>query len=236
MKTVPAKEEAIPVVIVPHHLLAASLIAESLKTVADHSYAVIVVISPNHFSRGQKKILTTTANWVTPFGYVTADKDLIAQLTSDDSVGLKTEALRGEHGIGNVLPFIKYLWPDTPVVPLIIKDTQTQADSQRLAKILYDSLPNNTLVILSEDMSHYKSPKVSRLHDATTIQALKNLDGTLVDSLDVDSRPSLRTIFAYLRLRKATHFHLINHSDASLIVKQPLEETTSYITGFYADQ
>src|SRR5688572_11415154 len=55
---------------VPHHLLAADLIAQAFRLASRGKYRRLVLISPDHFKRGKTPFSTTTRRFTTPLGAV----------------------------------------------------------------------------------------------------------------------------------------------------------------------
>jgi len=52
--------------IIPHHLLAADLLAEFFYNLQVKNYETIILIGHNHFNSGNSDIITSNYNWQTP--------------------------------------------------------------------------------------------------------------------------------------------------------------------------
>ncbi|MGH2727409.1 MAG: AmmeMemoRadiSam system protein B, partial [Actinomycetota bacterium] len=95
-----ARVETVPVtatpgirgMIVPHHWLAADLIAGAFRNLAAGSVARrVILIGPNHIGAGGAAYTTSRLPWQTPFGVVRPDIDAIEQIAE-----VKPRVLSGE--------------------------------------------------------------------------------------------------------------------------------------------
>lgn len=108
----------------------------------------VVILAPDH--NGVCYGLTTSfEDWETPLGIVKADRDFISKLISKCPF-LKNGAIH-EHAVEVQLPFLKYIYPDVPIVPIIIPSPDY---CKELGKAIA-SISKETLVIASSDFTHY---------------------------------------------------------------------------------
>lgn len=217
--------------VVNHHLLAPHFIARTLAIASDQKPSVILLLSPNHFQIGKKQILTSAHDWMTPYGAIKTDKKLSTAL------GLFADEVpwEQEHGIKNIMPFIKHYFPATPVIPVIVKYTTSDATIDQLARTLAQELPERALIIASFDFSHDQTSDVADANDSRSITVLQTLDYAQTKNLDIDSKPGLRLFLEILSLRGAKTFSLVDHSNAAKLARKPeMENVTSYITGYFS--
>jgi AmmeMemoRadiSam system protein B len=225
---------AVTSLILPHHLLASELISQGLLTIKKQKPSVIVLISPNHFSAGHGKVISTLNSWATPYGQLDTNQKIVNQLQTSGFVSLESDTFIKEHGIGNLAGFIKKTFPKASLVPIILKDSLSTKDSRELAAALAKILPEDSLIIASLDMSHYLTADIASSHDQTTIATLASGDSEAVSRLDTDSRPALRLLLSYNELKKSQKFNLLHNSNSALIAQQPASKNvTSYITGYF---
>jgi len=86
--------------IVAHHLLIADKIVQLFASLGTGREKVIVILSPNHFSLGRSSIQMTDGTWITPFGDVEVDTELLAKFLERDSVfSYEPEMFEREHGV-----------------------------------------------------------------------------------------------------------------------------------------
>jgi poly-gamma-glutamate synthesis protein (capsule biosynthesis protein) len=218
--------------IVPHHLVASRLIAVAFASVATDKPLTVVLISPNHFFAGKGQIITSLYDWQTPYGVLEADQGVIKRLQADGAVNVDEGPFANEHGIADLAAFVKKSLPNSRIVPVIIKDTLSEAQGDGFAAELAAVLPQNSLVVGSFDFSHYLPSPAADFHDAKSIAVLSDFDYDGIKFLDVDSKPGLRIFLKYLDAQNARQFALLDNSNSAKIIKDDsIPETTSYITG-----
>jgi len=180
------------VLLVPHHLVAAREIASLLS--ATQKPSVVYLISPDHFSKGKTVFTTTDRGFVSPFGRVPNEPDLVAGLVSDVPK-LRNNALpfAAEHGVTGLIPFITTAWPDVPVVPIIVRIDAKTSDRVSLAKALEDRLRQdpNALLLSTVDFSHYQPSSVADLHDKLAQDVVTSLADLEADRVEIDSPGTL---------------------------------------------
>ena len=89
--------------IVPHHLVAGFMPATFFNSLQKQKPSVIVLIGPNHFSRGQGKVITTMRDWKTIYGVVKTDTNLVKKLSS---LFVEEDVIAEEHSVYSLIPFI----------------------------------------------------------------------------------------------------------------------------------
>lgn len=230
-----SKNQDIRGIIAPHHLLASNLIANAFYSISSEKPITVVVISPNHFFAGQGQIISSLYDWQTPYGILEPDKNFIKQLQANQLLNIDELPFEKEHGISNLVAFIKKVLPNARIVPLVVKDTLSLKESEIFADNISKILPEDTLFIASLDFSHYLPSQIADFHDAKSLAVLTNFDYEGINFLDVDSKPSLRIFLKYLCSKGASAFNLLDHSNSAYILKdENISETTSYITGFFS--
>jgi hypothetical protein len=100
---------------VPHHLLAADLIARGFWAASAGSYDRIILVSPDHFNRSRRPLATTRQDIETPFGIVRNDDAATSRLLSNGALFDESDLFKQEHGIAAVLPFVRYFFPDARI-------------------------------------------------------------------------------------------------------------------------
>lgn len=225
--------EKIKAVIVNHHLLAAHFMADVFNKVALNKQKTVVLISPDHFYRGKTRVTVTLYDWKTPYGVLKSAKSLIKKIAAQQNVRIDPDPFKNEHGIFNLIPFIKRALPAAKIIPIIVKDNLNDIDADSFAEKLNEFLPRDALVIGSFDFSHDVTSQVADEYDAQSLAIIRNMDYENVKDVHIDSKPGLRIILKYLVLRGAREFYLLNNSNSSKLLKQDRNDTTSYITGYF---
>ncbi|MFA6918512.1 MAG: AmmeMemoRadiSam system protein B [Patescibacteria group bacterium] len=233
--------ENIKGVVVNHHLLAGKFMARAFCAVATDKAMTVVIISPNHFMIGRGQATLSAYDFKTPYGILEPDKKLIQKMSDMGIANIDERPFEREHGIYNLMPFIKKAMPNARIVPIIIKDNISEENKNKLVQFLSEGLPKNSLIVASLDFSHYLTSDSADVNDVKTLEVIKNLDYNGVSNLNknnqpdnVDSKPTLEMFLRLMTLARADNFTLLDNSNsAKLIGDLNIRETTSYIVGYF---
>ena len=80
-----------------------------------------------------------------------------------------------EHGIAALTPFVKKSFPNAKLVPIVIDETLSQDDAEKIGAAIALQLPES-VVIGSMDMSHFLPAQVTEYHDKVTQLSLAAAD------------------------------------------------------------
>lgn len=226
-------------VTVPHHLLAADLIAAAFACLQSHHYRRIVVLSPDHFHRSRSPFAVTSRDFDTVLGRVDTDRDAVWQLLKNPLIS-ESSLFSHEHGVRALLPFISHYFPKTPVVSIAIRGNSRPADWDSLARTLAPLLTPETLLVQSTDFSHYLPQKEACRRDQETLRVL-SIDSprqilTLNESNNLDSRGC-----QYLQLLLQRRVYnagptVIANRNSQEYTSEPVKKTTSYIVQLYSTE
>ncbi|WKZ29423.1 MAG: AmmeMemoRadiSam system protein B [Patescibacteria group bacterium] len=229
-----ASDANIKGLIVPHHLLAASLIAEAFEAVETERPKTVVLVSPNHFMAGQAPILTTPSSWRTPYGQLESDCDAVERLARVGAAAIEEEPFTREHGISGIVPFIKKSMPNARIVPLIVKETATDAEIERVVREMREIFGSRVLVVGSFDFTHELTDTAARFHDRKSLAVLRALDDEGARAVDIDSRQGLRLVMRFMDSVGARRFSLFAQSNSAELTEHPGQpDVTSYLVGSY---
>ena len=156
----------------------------------------VIILGPSHFWPLQGAALASHTAWRTPLGDVAVDaarreRALAAGLAVDDA------AHASEHSIEVQLPFLQRLWPEgswPPVLPIAVGQGPPEALAASLAAIV-----DERLVIVSSDLSHYRSAVEARRLDARTAAAIEARDPAALDDDDACGCQPLRAALVWAR-------------------------------------
>jgi AmmeMemoRadiSam system protein B/AmmeMemoRadiSam system protein A len=174
----------------------------------------VVLLGPNHRVPLRGVAASSAAAFATPLGPVPVGRDARAPPHARPVVAVDDAAHVDEHGLEVHLPFLQRCLDDFAVVPLIVGETPT-ADVARLLEALWGG--DETLIVVSSDLSHYLPYDAARRSDAAACRAIETLD---VDDLGTDQacgRHPIRGLLgqaAALDLR-ATALDLRNSGDTA---------------------
>lgn len=231
----------ISTVIVPHHLLAKDDISHTLQEVSEavggDTIERVILLSPNHFDVGRTWIIGSAKTWDTPAGALVADSMFLDTIRNRDTT-FGQAILEREHGIRDLLPFVKHYFPHATLVPLALRDGIPNTTVDRLAESLSaGSEHTRTLLIVSADFSHYLDWNFSRFHDNRAILALSGFHLEQIEKLDVDCIGCLRVALQYAKSAKTEHFHLVARSSSLEVAgENVIGEETSHVAGYFSQE
>lgn len=220
--------------IVPHHLFVKSKIAAFFRGLKKFDYETVILIGPNHFHAGLNEVQTSRAVWLTPYGVVKPDLDIIDRLVESDFAAVEEQSFPREHAITGLVAFVKKSLPRARIVPIILKEKTEAAAVERLAKFISGEIdPDKSLVIASVDFSHEQNALVSNLQDETSINAITQFDFLNVYDLKLDSPAAIFFTLKYLDLIGAKKSTVFSHTNSSELLGRPdLPGTSHFIVGF----
>jgi poly-gamma-glutamate synthesis protein (capsule biosynthesis protein) len=226
------------VMVLPHHLMASSIIARGISLLTGRPPKTIIILSPNHANIGQCDIISSKNKWDTPFGRISIDEELLNLFLKEGSVCLDDKAMNPEHGIAGLLPFIKYYLPNTKIVPLILKKEIDPVLLTNFTQKLISS-PEDVISIASIDFSHGLSRAKAIEADAITEHFISTFNYSELLKLSseyLDSPASLVSVLTMIESGQNKP-HILVHSDSSSFNHSP-ESVTSYflITGDYSNE
>jgi len=222
--------------IVTHHFLASSLMVRFFDTLRSQSSPeTIILIGPNHFHHGLANISLSSLPWKTPFGVLETNSSVIQQLRSDLDLPEDPEAFTGEHSVGALVPFLRYYFPHSRLVPILV-DRNAQEICLKTLRIELSKLLENpkVLVLLSMDFSHNSVASIADSRDEQARLAISTLDSGRVQELQIDCRKGLWLVLASLNQLRHVRAQISEHTNSAQLtgnVAQP--DVTSYFTVFF---
>lgn len=218
-------------IIIPHHLLASEFVAKLIKQASARQINKVVIVGPNHNNIGMEAIATVKARWLTPFGNLEPQIDLVDKFLTDFSLIPNYQALVYEHSIGAITPFIKYYLPQAKIIPIIISSYAARENAQELSEWLINNLDNQSLIIFSMDFSHYLSLVEAEEKDKLTKQYILNRDIDKILTLNNDYVDSPVGLAASLLIADKLDLEtkiIYQANSADFTIEKPIE-TTSYL-------
>ena len=218
--------------VVPHHLVAKDLIEDFFAYIAFQGKPeTIILLSPDHFQTGSISggQLITLSPQTENFHGLEVDYSLIKALVNPATPGVaelvfSDSAVNLDHGITNLVPFIKKYLPDSKIVPFIIPANVSLEETEQFSDLLNSLSSPETIVIASVDFSHYLSSSAASFHDVKSKRVLINFKKEEFENIEVDSWQALYIAREFARLRKKEFPQIIGQGHSSP------EETTSYFS------
>lgn len=222
--------------IITHHFLANWMMVDFFECLASQVKPDrIILIGPDHFHKGINSVSTSSLPWKTPFGKLDANVSTVNNIKEALGLNSDYEAFSGEHSIGIVVPFIRYYFPKSRIVPVLVQKQVPRHMLLRFTRLLnqYQSDPK-TLILLSMDFSHNQTSTEADRRDEVSKEAILGLKFDQVDKLDVDSPAGL---FLLLSAMKEANVYIRHHSNSSKITgKKDIKNVTSYFTMFFTSK
>lgn len=141
----------------------------------------VVLLGPAHRVPFRGLAVPTADYFQTPLGAVAIDREAIEQILDLPFVASFDQAHEPEHSLEVHLPFLQEVLEDFKVVPIVVGDA-TPEEVATVLERLWDG--QETLIVISSDLSHYYDYATAKRLDQATSQAIEDLDP---DRLDYES-------------------------------------------------
>jgi AmmeMemoRadiSam system protein B len=136
----------------------------------------VVLAGPAHRVYVTGAAVPASRAFGSPMGEVAIDTEAIAALRALHFVEESDRAHALEHSLEVHLPFLQAVLGEFRLVPIVVGD----ADPAQMARILETVWGGDeTLVVVSSDLSHYLPYEVARARDRDTAEAILRLDARL---------------------------------------------------------
>lgn len=132
----------------------------------------ICLLGPSHRVAFKGIACSTASHFRTPLGDIALDGRAVKTLCALPYVGMLDEAHAHEHSLEVHLPFLQYFLGDGfTLVPLVVGE----ASATMVAKVIEAMSDEETLIIVSSDLSHYHSYETAKRIDADTVSHIQKL-------------------------------------------------------------
>lgn len=222
--------------ILTHHFLASALMVRFFAGLEGQAAPeTIILLGPNHFHQGLADISISSLPWKTPFGVLQTDKRLVQQIGKAIQLPEDTDAFTGEHSVGVLIPFLKYYFPQSRVVPVLIDVNAKTNSLQRLREVLSAQMKNpKTLLLLSMDFSHNSVATIADARDEQAQEVITSMDVSKTNGLHVDCRKGLWLLLESLKGQGCDRVQINEHTNSAQVTgKFDQPDVTSYFTIYF---
>ena len=224
------------VLLVPHHLIAARELASLFTSTPTPSR--IIVLAPDHLSRGRTPFTIANAPFTSSAGHVKANASHVTRLADALAarVTLNAELFPEEPGFPELVTMVRTAW-DVPVMPLLVRADASLEDRAALAEWIAAELrrDKNALLIASVDFSHDLPAEVADFHDVLAEDVIKSLADLEADKVELDSPSILATALKTARMLGLGNVTIHAHTNAlKLAQTQFTHEGTSHFLASFA--
>lgn len=131
----------------------------------------VVVLAPSH-RVGFRGIATSSADvFQTPLGDIPVDRNAVKQLRGMRGVLTLDDAFAQEHALEVQLPFLQTVLAGFELVPLVVGE----ADTEEVSQVIDSLWSDETLVVVSSDLSHFLDYNSCQQRDRSTTALIENL-------------------------------------------------------------
>jgi AmmeMemoRadiSam system protein B len=138
----------------------------------------VILLGPSHRVAFPGLALSGAAAFETPLGPMHVDQESVATLVSKGLAREFEPAHRSEHSLEVQLPFLKQVFPDARIVPILAGDDDWQATAKAI-DLLWGG--EETALVASSDLSHYHDYATAQRIDAATARSLESLAAGQID-------------------------------------------------------
>jgi MEMO1 family protein len=146
------------------------------------------VIGPAHFVPFRGIAAPSHMAFATPLGKVPVDVAAVEALSAEALVAIDDEPHAPEHAIEVELPFLQAIFGDLPIVPLLFGSTSAAAVAAAIAQVWTD----DTLLVVSTDLSHFEDYESACRHDERTAAAIEAFDEAVIGPSDACGHLAVR--------------------------------------------
>ena len=219
--------------ITPHHGIALDMIARFYERISSEKILRVWLLSPDHFERARNYASVCGDNWQTAGRILEADAAAKNGFDRMSVVEINPRLFAEEHGITIHIPLIAQYFPNATVVPMVLKSNTPDIAILMLKNYMLGAMRENDIIILSMDLSHYKTPEEMAEEDERSLAVLTGLEPMRTDLIDIDARRAASLVLRLFRERGAERGIVIERMDSSDVLGYRVESGTSYATIVY---
>ena len=133
----------------------------------------VILIGPSHRVAFRGLAVSRAEAFITPLGSILVDQAAMQIIVQLPFVEYLEQAHSVEHSLEVQLPFLQEMLDSFEIVPIVAGNASAEQVSQVL-ELLWGG--DETLIVISSDLSHYHDYATARQLDQATSQAIEQLD------------------------------------------------------------
>jgi len=137
----------------------------------------VVLLGPSHRVAFQGVAASSADYFDTPLGKIRIDKQALHDLSGLPQVQILDEAHVQEHSLEVHLPFLLTVIDDFQLVPLVVGDVNYSEVAEVIEQLWGG---DETLIVVSSDLSHYHDYRTAQMMDRQTSDAIEALDADAI--------------------------------------------------------
>ncbi len=123
----------------------------------------VIILGPSHTTYITDPVTDSNHEWETPLGTISI---------FDNDFPESSEAHMEEHCLEVQVPFLQTVFDKFEILPLVVGD----AEEKEVAKQIKPLLDDDTLLVISTDLSHFHEYDEAKEMDLKTVKAIEELD------------------------------------------------------------
>lgn len=198
-------EQAVPKAIIAPHaglIYSGEIAASAYACLQQANYKKVILLAPAHILPFVGIATLNADSYATPLGQVAIDRDKVDKASELEFVQALDLAAVDEHALEVQLPFLQTVLGDFELTPFIIGNTSARSVEELLGHIVDD----DTLVVISSDLSHFQAYSVAKEIDQQTADAIVTGDADNLSCDDACGFIGIRGLMNY-----ATRHHWQGH-------------------------
>ncbi len=139
----------------------------------------VILLGPAHTVAMTGMAVPSHGGFATPLGVVPVDSEMVAKAAALPFVRVNDQAHQYEHGLEVHLPFLQETLGFFALLPVVTGDCAADDVATLLATLWCD---DQTLVVVSSDLSHYHAYDEAKAMDRATADAIERLEPYAIGS------------------------------------------------------
>ncbi len=176
-----AEEGSSFAIVSPHagYSYAGEFIAASFKAASRRNIKNVVIIAPIHTDPSPSAFLPESKYFLTPLGAIEVNMELVEEiLTCSTSILQKDLPHLEEHCIEVHLPFIRHLYPDAKIVPILLGNSAMSSVKllSNALQLTFASSYERTLFVVSANMTSHMKKENTEKETSVLFELIRNHD------------------------------------------------------------
>ena len=170
--------------------------------------------------------------WTIFFSVIYIDKKYVYTILTNLKLKEDDNAFHNEHGIGDIVPFIKLYFPKADIVPISFDQFNKRIKkcndlATQLSTIIKKN--RNVFILVSTDFSHRADIQTTLSRDLYSEKVINSFDPVKVNTIHSDNTAGLITLFFTLNEVGVYKTHIFSNTNAkNFDIKTPDDDITSY--------
>ena len=168
-----SQDGKLKILIVPHAgiVFSGQTAAWGFKQIEGKNYKKIYLLGVSHKSLFNNAIIYDKGKWETPFGQSEIDEITSAKFLNPEFAENNNDGFNEEHGLELELIFLQRLLKNFKIIPILLGQT-SKGTLDFLAETISNNFDDETLLVVSTDLSHYPDWETANKVDNQTIGAI----------------------------------------------------------------